>query len=114
MIKQVLAFSTVLLLFLSLTACPSTKSIPQEDPSKGAIETVTNKIHATFKTGLSPDKLVRQLEEYKVTSKGPTSRSKNSYILTFDPSLIEPEAFLNKVRSAPAVLEADFLVQKQQ
>ena len=90
--------------------------------SKKAVETPTEdnveissansmdkgKVMVLLQRGISPKALEDEFKAYEFYSKGLVSRRENRCIFTFNPSLIDADELLAKIKALPIVEEAEF------
>ncbi len=97
---------TILLLGLFIFGCTAKKTSPPKETF------VQDQIIVLLGKNKTPTPLIETLEAYEAKAKGPTSRSKNQWIISFNAKLIQPEKMLEKIKSSESVLEASFLPLK--
>lgn len=97
-------FSLLLLCALStfLICCNSPRQTGQEP------EVLPHRVLVLLKNRVQPGMLEQAFSDYKLKSEGPTSRSENRWLFTYDTTTIQPEDLLQKLRASEWVLEAKF------
>lgn len=89
------------LAMLALTiSCNPTKQTSQQT------ETVPHSVLVLLKNRVQPGMLEQSFADYKLKSGGPTSRSENRWLFTYDITTIQAEKLIEKLRASEWVLEA--------
>lgn len=96
----------ILFLSLFLLGCTAKKT----SPSKETL--AKDQIIVLLSKNATPTPLIETLKAYEATAKGPASRSKNQWVISYNTKLIQPEKMLEKIKTSESVLEASFLPLK--
>ena len=99
--KHILSvFVVVLVLVAFLSSC--------SDGKKMTSTIVKNEIVATLRGKVKPQQVVAAFQKYKMESVKVIDKKTNTWMFTFDKTLIDPDQFLNSLQDSQFIKSAKF------